>query len=564
MKKLTVCLLFLMAMFVVTDTSAQLGGGLGKLKSGVKGAKEKSDQKKKDKSPASKSIGIVEAKLSSLTGKSPQNMDAADIKAVEEGIATIKQKDPKWKVAEYEQQFSDIKSKYDAHHKEKRKKTIAGFLESRSNIESRMLEEKNGTPKTFYFEGSEGFYYRVFEYFKYNEVAEMLKEVETSYPELKASEGYKKVKHFMDEGFDDYLKNKLMPEMVKEQEAAKRVFKEDRKKANGYMKEMMQFADTVLMIKPDLAMYQEWRKSLLATQAEFDQYMNEHFYGSALHKDHMGQVKLFNKVVEIGKEQAADFKTSFEAGETIYGIFYRDKKERPSCTISLYVNGKFKEKMYFANPLSSEQQAYLVFPLVPDSKELEARKERSISDYTSLWLLDLLLALPEGKHQIVLKEYSKKVADFELNVTTAGMAKWKETYATVKAQRAAALRVKDMESSSSEIVGVLKKALKEDGDQILRVEVTQKWTYDRHKFTNEILSREAWGDVVLKDKNGSCYLFTGKVKQHKTGGGYSKPMFVSDHELYKNSDGNRYRSRLDGTENSRSGAMLMDCGNVNK
>ena len=282
------------------------------------------------------------------------------------------------------------------------------------------------------------------------------------------------------------------------------------------------------------------RKSRTQTLSPRERLQREKFYENAFHKQNIGKVLLIADLEKIASTSAADFKTSFKAGEPINAAVYfkyptgmlsGDVGATATVTVALEVEGKVvgKAAWYVAPGEEAHKQAWTSFVAMPSSAADTA------DIYTTGDLAAGLASLEEGKHQ-VLVTVSVLNADGSKGVEAASTAfKYDATSGQDKAKVIAAelagrvlgearMPKAAMKDAKLEKAMLINAADNEFGDKPQRLVITDKAFTISRNWLGAILRRSIHTAIATKGKDGTCMVRWIRFAQQYEGKGYGAPI----------------------------------------
>ena len=276
-----------------------------------------------------------------------------------------------------------------------------------------------------------------------------------------------------------------------------------------------------------------------AMRAELDKEF-EKAYTSPWHKQNVSTVLLASEMPEAHKENPSMFKTSFKAGEPIYGIaYFRSATGELSGdigqTVAVHVLLKNGDKAldsagYFIAPDAEAYKAtWTAFEVMP--KDASKVKELNVAADLS----KALAGLDKGKHTISVVvsvmngdgSKGQEVAKTSFTYDASGGQEAAQAIATKLADRVldeARMPEAAMKDPKLEKLMQAAAAKNDFGDVPLRVVIIDDaFTYEKAPVTGIILSRSIHTAVATKGKDGTCMVRQIRMKQVAVGKKFDPP-----------------------------------------
>jgi hypothetical protein len=275
-------------------------------------------------------------------------------------------------------------------------------------------------------------------------------------------------------------------------------------------------------------------------RAEFDTAL-EKVYTGPWHKQHVGKVLLASQLPEAGKESPAMFKSSFKAGEPIYGIAYLrgaagelsgDVGQTVAVMVQLTVAGRDLDSAgYFVAPEEpAYKDAWANFEVMPEDPG-QVRELNVAAD-----LSKALAGLEPGKHTVSVTVWVMNNDNSKGQIVADGTFEYDASAgqgAATSIATSLADRVLDevrMPEASMKDAKLQKQMLaaaadNEFGDVPLRVVILDDvFEYERAFLTGVILSRTIHTAVATKGKDGTCMVRYIQMTQQAVGKRFDPPL----------------------------------------
>ena len=517
-------------------------------------AKDKVREKKKQKSPANSELTQLDELVEFFKTDTYRSYSAERLfengngmfykkrmrnyKTADSLITVIKTKDPKWKFDEEETTVQKFKPKYDelTVMVQKQEENLKKFEEYNNFLlrKGKGFKETHKNPKSF-FEYVSSKDTSGFEWEKTQQMMPDIKAIEKEYTKKYPNS------HGMS-GLSIYERNRssfgihyYMEKDYKEISQHDVYSVSDITKTN-IPKASKTLTTDIYLLKSWSTLYPEDERfsSLLKKAEERKKTLSDYFKNSLavsdFHAEVISGVFFSNHPIEFGKETAADFKTEFEAGESIYVIEYRAYKSTDEPRIFEVSGNGFRSEAYYEvlNPKGeTTARQYLLIPNLDDASKLRHESGEP--------LFRDLKDLSSGKIEL---EVAKQNISINLD---AGTANFDKIYAQYKKQRMAKMPLPKAGMVDASVNSLVRKACKEEGfkGQILKITILSKeWDYEKNKYSGRITGRSMEDICVYyKDAEGNCFFRIISIGQSKTDTEYSLPWVSGTAKNYYTGDG---------------------------
>jgi len=272
---------------------------------------------------------------------------------------------------------------------------------------------------------------------------------------------------------------------------------------------------------------------------------------SPFHKEHMGEFFLSNHLVKIGSETINDFQTTFKAGEPVYVTYYGtvNYEKDDSRQFSLEKNG---EKLVTDSPVilgpSENAKTVFQFALIPD----ESEKSLSVVNKISMFeFVKALQKLGTGEQNLSLRlgEYSSDPSiNFTIDLTgqEEKLAAFRKEIETLNFNY---IRMPKPGMSDPALTEIVRQGFKAEGEKhnvINTIILTDRWVINRHRITNEELSRELMEVAIICQDEKGCYMLIAHVGRAKLDSGGYEPAGIALKSTYRMTGNIWFKADVDG------------------
>lgn len=277
-------------------------------------------------------------------------------------------------------------------------------------------------------------------------------------------------------------------------------------------------------------------------------------YTSPFHAANAQQLLLSDKPFMPGKETAAQVKKSFTAGEPISGMLYLNEpikthnNDYEYIALEIYIDEAISEQLinhngclgtnYKTIQIGEKEtgNTWLNFDLIP-----EGLKSNHIPAVYVKKITECFSALLPGKHNVRIQlgllpggmtsawnASNTFIADFELEVTEAGLNALADKVAKLEAAELAAVRMGKPGMQDAAMLQLVKKAAAGNGHTVQKmVIVSDGWStgWGEDALRRRIPKyKRLYCEYAFKDTDGNCYIQSVDIFREYTGNGtYGTP-----------------------------------------
>ncbi|MBM4386423.1 MAG: hypothetical protein FJ088_01715 [Deltaproteobacteria bacterium] len=289
--------------------------------------------------------------------------------------------------------------------------------------------------------------------------------------------------------------------------------------------------DAVLTLLPDNKDFPQMKKEAQdANKAMNDKLAS--MFTSDFHKNNVNRIVFSNSPVAVKKEDPAQLKGSFKAGEIVQGMAYFNGTlgeifgDRIWVIVVVDGNSVFEESFSLKDEeLGNSFTDVLVVPN-PDTYKGTGGAYRILGR-----LKDLSPKTHKVEYLYATSRMAKdKVAggEFEFDMSGDGPDKLKKMYETIEAKNLDAVRMPKAKMKNAQLEKDFLQAIKDEGwkEKPLRAVIGESdWNIVKHEWTGLILYRDIVGYVAVEYAPGKCRYFEISVEQDYTGSGYGKSRY---------------------------------------
>lgn len=314
--------------------------------------------------------------------------------------------------------------------------------------------------------------------------------------------------------------------------------------------------EAILLIIPDNADAQTLAKDVEKTAKNILDPYYKRIYTSEFHKKNIGKVLFSDKPIVIGKEDPAQFKTSFKPSENIYAVAYLNGTIKDlsglnynSGSYHVNIDGIKKSQISFGHNKGDELMSYYLIEIIPDpSLAFHAIDPAEFGN--------LLSSLSPRKHTMTIgfgTEYdvlAENTITLEYEDYDGAKIKANNDLAAKNAQDNWARNLKlpdyfnantkvfsdpDMSADKIKAMIMAYPQFKNNVKELIRFKVTDKWDNTEWQiYTNSLgipthKATECFIGIVYKAADGWCYYCEGIyfIRDYAGAGTYTKPRIGS-------------------------------------
>ena len=333
-----------------------------------------------------------------------------------------------------------------------------------------------------------------------------------------------------------FCKNMLLPAVRNFISVAYKTKAESLYQASLHADAAAELGEMVVSYMPDQADAKKLNDEAHKAQAALNGELQAKFVTSPFHLENMGKLLLSNKPIELRKEKAEDFKTSFKPGETIYGVFYADGAMHDlldfgptsvEMSLSLQVDdGEAETQSWFLDRKSpASELGALTFEIVPDAK---ASKDPGFGSS----VLSTLSRVSPEVHKIKVElggrvpemSAGKGLAETIIELdATSGLDKWVVAQRVMNERNLDMARMPKPGMTDPGIAKGMLSAITRAGwkEKPVRAVITDsEWQLYRNLF-GVVTQRGINGVVAVKRPDGTCSVFFSQFNQSALSKGWS-------------------------------------------
>ena len=340
--------------------------------------------------------------------------------------------------------------------------------------------------------------------------------------------------------YDDYLKRSDRLRWNVTELMLKSRSKQNQQEKMNLLETAKYECEAVLLISPANAAFkqklEEVNKLLGSANAEAS--IN---FTSDFHKEHVGQIVWSSKPLIIGKEKemAAQIKTEFKSGESVFGVVYLGNKVNQLMNgnqrlrVIIKVDGGTAiwggDMSYLIVPLAVQDKSYFQFALLPDEDWFAKNYAPYVADenWTYSYLMDELVRAGDISHNITCElDFPSTIQG---NIKSSFTLDLSNSITQIKTL-STKLHEQLMASRSLPKAGMNNAALEQQmltaanklgwKNIFLKAVITSSsWSISKNELTGAILYRYVSAVCTTKEYDGKCYYQEFTFRQDYTGGG---------------------------------------------